>query len=70
MLIFVKTLTCQTSQAAIVTMNDAQRKSAYLRNEVEADEEGTCASSYWSSRERPAFTPAEKDMPLTPPLEE
>lgn len=41
-----------------------------MRNEVEDGEEGTCASTYWSRRERPAVTPAERDMQLTPPLGE
>lgn len=54
----------------IVKMIKHVQMSTYLRNEVEAGEEGTCASSYWSKRERAAVTQAERDIPLTPPLGE
>lgn len=55
---------------ALVAKWQSRKISTYLRTEEEAGEEGTCASSYWSRRERPAVTPAERDMQLTPPLGE
>lgn len=48
----------------MLNKHQAQEMFTYLKNEIEAGEEGTRASSYWSRTERPVVTPAEREMQL------